>query len=236
MKLAALVLPCLAAILFSSCASVSVKGEKRTGKQPPQKPAKIYVADFGSQQGQFKIVGEPGKNPDAFKKKTAETLTTYLVKALSDHVAPAQPTGKIAGLPKSGWLVTGEFLRVNTGSRILRSGVGLGAGGTKMETRVNVIDLASGPAPFLTFETTGGSNAMPGLLVSTGPVSAALSVASQAAMGVTDDAARTSRMITGAINTYMVERGWIPKDKAYSVKRLGQYQLVHEQYTGALTR
>src|SRR4029079_17604582 len=116
-------------------------------------------------------------------------------------------------------------------SRLLRSGVGLGAGGTKMETRVRVYDLASSAQPFLTFETTGGSNAMPGLLTSTGPVSAAFSMTTQAMMGVTDDAARTSRMITGALNGYLVEHGWLNKSKAYSAKKLGKYQLVHEQYT-----
>jgi hypothetical protein len=71
---------------------------------------------------------------------------------------------------------------------------------------------------------------MPGLIESTGPVSAALSMASQAAMGVTDDSARTSRMIAGALNTYLVQRGWLDKHHAYSEKKLGSYQLVHEQY------
>jgi hypothetical protein len=126
--------------------------------------------------------------------------------------------------------VTGEFVRVYTGSRILRAGVGLGAGGTKMETRVSVFDLASAGRPFLTFETTGGSNAMPGLLTNPG-TSAAISMTMQAMMGVTDDAARTSRMITGELAEYLVERGWLAKDKAYSAKKLGKYQLVHEQYS-----
>jgi len=229
-KIVALILPCLTLALLSSCASVSVKGEKRSAKQPTQKPAKIYVADFGTQQGAYKIQGEPGKNPEAFKKKTAETLANYLVKGVDKHVAPAVRTASVAGLPKTGWLVAGEFVRVNTGSRVLRAGVGLGVGGTKMETRVLVFDLASGTEPFLTFETTGGSNAMPGLLTNPG-TSAAISMTTQAMMGVTDDAARTSRMITGALNTYLIDRGWLEKSRAYSVKRPGKYRLVHQQYT-----
>ena len=231
MKIAAILLPCLALALLSSCASVSVKGQARSGKQPVQKPAKVYVADFGTEHGVYKIAGAESKDPEAFKKKTAATLTDYVVKGINTHVAPAEHAAKVSGLPKNGWLVTGEFIRVNTGSRILRSGVGLGAGGTKMETRVQVYDLASGAQPFLSFETTGGSNAMPGLLTSTGPASAAFSMTTQAMMGVTDDAARTSRMIAGALNSYLVERGWLDKSKAYSMKELGKYQLVHEQYT-----
>jgi hypothetical protein len=151
------------------------------------------------------------------------------VKGVNNHVAPAERVGNVVGLPKTGWLVSGEFLRVNTGSRILRAGVGLGAGGTKMETRVHVYDLSSSAQPFLTFETTGGSNAMPGLLTNPG-TTAAISMTTQAMMGVTDDCARTSRMIAGELNEYLIHRGWLDKSKAYSVKKLGKYQLVHEQY------
>jgi hypothetical protein len=229
MKIIHLTLPCFI-VLLSSCASVSVKGEHRSAKQPVQKPAKIYVADFDTSKGSYKIGGEPGKNPEAFKKKTAETLAAYVVKGIDNHVAPAERTGSVSKLPKVGWLVAGEFVRVNTGSRILRAGVGLGAGGSKMETRVRIFDLASGTEPFLTFETTGGSNAMPGLITNPG-TTAAISMTTQAMMGVTDDAARTSRMITGELNEYLIAHGWLPKSKLYSAKKSGQYRLVHQQYT-----
>jgi len=224
------ILPLLALSLFSSCASVSVKDERRNAQQPVQKPAKIYVADFGTEKGIFKAAGDAGKNLEAFKNKTAETLANDLVKGLDTHVAPAQRTSSVRGLPKSGWLVSGEFIRVNTGSRVLRTGVSLGAGGTKMKTQVQVIDLASGTPPFLTFETTGGSNATPGMLTSPGAVGAVLSVPRQLKFGVTDDSSRTSRMITGTLNEYLVERGWLPKDQRYSAKRLGKFQIVHEHY------
>ncbi|MDR3404075.1 MAG: DUF4410 domain-containing protein [Chthoniobacter sp.] len=220
----------LSLILLSSCASVSVKGEQRTAGKPVRKPAKIYVADFDTTKGVYKIAGAENKDPEAFKKKIAGLLTGYVVKSVNDHVAPAQQAASTHGLPRSGWLVTGEFVRVCTGSRLLRAGIGLGAGGSKMETRVSIIDLAGNSKPFMTFETTGGSNAMPGLLESSGPGSAVISMTTQSMMGVTDDAARTSRMIAGELNTYLIERGWLSKDKKYSVKKLGDYQLVHEQY------
>jgi hypothetical protein len=216
-------------LFLCSCASVSVTGEKQDGSKPNRKPAKIYVADFNTTRGTFNIVGSEAKDPEAFKKKIAGLVANYTVKSVNKHVAPAQHVASAQGLGREGWLVTGEFRRVNTGSRILRAGVGLGAGGSKMETHVTVIDLATGK-PFLDFDTTGGSNAMPGLLESTGPGSAALSMASQSMMGVTDDAARTSRMIAGELNNYMIERGWLAKDKHYSVKKLGKFQLLHEQY------
>jgi len=230
MTVSRFILPLLALSLLSSCASVSVKGERRNARQPVQKPAKIYVADFSTEKGVFRAAGDAGKNLEAFKKKTAETLANDVVKGLNAHVAPAQRTSSVRGLPKSGWLVSGEFIRVNTGSRVLRTLVGLGAGGSKMETQVQVIDLASGTQPFLTFATTGGSGAQPGLLVRPGPVGAVLSLPRLLRLGVTDDCSRTSRMIAGTLNEYLVERGWLPKDKRYSAKRLGKFQVLHEQY------
>ncbi|EDY18252.1 hypothetical protein CfE428DRAFT_4036 [Chthoniobacter flavus Ellin428] len=220
----------IALLLLSSCASVSVKGEHREASKPVQKPAKIYVAAFDTTKGAYKIAGTEAKDPESFKHKTAETLANYVTKCVNEHVVPAERAADAHRLPRQGWLITGEFLRVNTGNRELRALVGLGAGGSKMETRVSVIDLAGNGKPFLTFETTGGSNAMPGLLESSGPGSAAMSMTTQSMMGVTDDAARTSRMIAGELNTYMMERGWIAKGKKYSVKKLGEYQLIHEQY------
>jgi hypothetical protein len=216
-------------VFLSSCASVSVRGEHQTAsKKAVQKPAKIYVADFAT-AGVYHIAGSESKDPETFKKKIAGVLANYTTKSVNDHVAPAERVSSPKGLPRNGWLVTGEFVRVNTGSRVLRAGVGLGAGGSKMETRVTVVDLSSGQA-FLTFETTGGSNAMPGLLESSGPGSAVISMTSQAMLGVTDDSARTGRMIAGMLNCYMIDRGWLPKDKKYSAKKLGDYQLIHEQY------
>lgn len=230
MKIPALLLAVSSMAMLCGCASVSVRSESRTRSQPARKPVKIYVADFDAAHGDFKIVGDEAKNPAAFKKHAAKIMTDYLVKNLSAHVAPAEPATR--RVSDRGWLVTGQFVRVYTGSRILRAGVGLGAGGTKMETRVQVYDLANRGKPFLKFETTGGSNAMPGLLTSTGPVSAAFSMATQAMMGISDDAARTSRMITGALSEYLASRGWIAKNKVYESKKLGKYQLVHEQWTG----
>lgn len=228
MKLLAAGLSSLILVFLSSCASVSVKGEHRVTDKAIQKPAKIYIADFAT-TGVYNIVGSESKDPETFKKKIAGLVATYTTKSVNDHCLPAERVASPHGLPRSGWLVTGEFVRVNTGSRWLRAGVGLGAGGSKMETRVSVIDLSNGKT-FLTFETTGGSNAMPGLLESSGPGSAAMSIASQSMMGVTDDSARTGRMIAGELNGVLIEHGWLPKEKKYSAKKLGDYQLVHEQY------
>jgi hypothetical protein len=89
-----------------------------------------------------------------------------------------------------------------------------------METDVTVRNLPPSNPPFLHFATTGGSNAEPGAATSPIPFSAAPVALLQTKGGVTDDAKRTSRMITATIGEYMVDRGWlapgkIQKPKAY---------------------
>lgn len=218
----------LAAILLSACSSVSVKDYHHSGTVA--KPAQIYVAPFDTAGTSVNIgTDKTGVKTTTFKQAAATLLADYTVQNLSKHVAPAAKVASPAAAPRSGWLVAGKFVRVNSGNRGMRMIVGLGAGGSKMETSVEVFDLAtSRTKPFMHFSTTGGSNAMPGLITSGGPgVGAAYSMIYAAASGMTDDAARTSRMITGALSEYYGERGWIPKDKVFKIKKPGEYQLVH---------
>lgn len=227
MKLPTFLAALLAAVALSACSSVSVRDYQQTGAV--RQPKHIYVAPFDTKSAAFKVAGDrDGSKTAALKENVAKLLSDYTVQNVAKHVAPASVVSTGAA-PRDGWLVTGRFTRVNTGSRELRMFIGLGSGGSKMETSVEVFDLASSRTrPFLQFSTTGGSNAMPGLVTSGGPgVGAAYSMIYQAHNGVTDDAARTSRMIAGALSEYFGERGWIAKEQVFKIKRPGEYQLVH---------
>ncbi len=218
----------IAASSLCACSSVSVKDYQKMGAV--NRPAHIYVQPFDTAGASVKVaLYKGGKKAPAFLESTANLLADYTVENVTKHVAPATKVARAGGAPRSGWLVTGRFVRVNSGNRGMRMLIGLGAGGSKMETEVKVFDLAtSGRKPFLQFATTGGSNAMPGLITSGGPgVGAVYSMIYQAANGTTDDAARTSRMIAGGLSEYFAERGWIPKDKVFKIKRPGEYQIMH---------
>ena len=89
-----------------------------------------------------------------------------------------------------------------------------------MLTKVEVYDLSTDDKkPFLTFSTTGGSNAEPGAItaVATTPLMIAIQAAAGSAggiaHGVSEDTARTARQITAALSNYMYASGWISKDK-----------------------
>jgi hypothetical protein len=203
---------------LAGCASISVQPHSETSHAG--KPTRIYVAGFSTRHGEFNVDREKVELRD-FKTNLKAMLQMAMVTDLSKRLIPAgdaPSTGNLLG--HHAWLVRGEFTRVNQGSRALRGVIGFGAGGTKLETKVYVYDLdVSDEKPFLTFSTTGGSNAEPGALTGiwTDPVTAVvgmgLSGVGGIAHGVTEDTRRTAREITAVLSDYMFRHGWIDADK-----------------------
>ena len=206
------------ALLLCSCASVSVKsGQGGDSAKPKAKPAHIYVEAFST--GRTVLKEHPmRKNPGQLKAEARDLVAKHLVAELSKHIAPASLVAPGAAPRGGGWLVSGEFTRISEGSRFLRMSMGLGMGGTKMETHVLVRNLPGRNAPFLNFETTGGSGASPGALTNPIPFSSVPTALLASEAGVTDDAKRTARMITAEIAQYAVERGWLSAETAPKVK------------------
>lgn len=192
-------------------------------------PQRIYVADFGVTNGNFKV-DRDGAELAEFKQDLQAMMQTGMVTDLSHRVVTSVATTKGQSLPmQNAWLIRGEFTKVNQGSRLLRGAIGFGAGGTKMETRVSVYDLNQNTGvPFLTFTTTGGSNAEPGAVTgaATDPLILAVGVvaggAGGVAHGLTEDTARTAREITAELSDYMYRSGWISKDKWIEPKNVTQ--------------
>lgn len=212
--------------LLSGCASVSVTGVRQHA-EAPRPPARFYVADFDTRGGQWNITSK-SRSQDQFRQETANALAEHLTANLNAYLGPAQRVGRSRSVPSDGWLITGRFIRVNEGSPAARMIVGLGAGGSKMETETLVLDGASGGRAVLQFATTGGSNAMPGMIMSSGPTGAVSNLIQQANRGVRDDTKRTARMITASLAEYMVNRGWV-EEARLKTKRPGQFQLLQPQ-------
>ena len=150
--------------VLAGCASVGVRNPSEVAVSP-KLPKQILVADFETGTGSFRV-NRSGDELVAFQQKTVNVLANYLVADFSKSVMPATRQTSPRRTRTDAWLVTGEFVRVNQGSRALRGLVGLGAGGTKLETMVRVYDLSHlSKAPVLQFETSGGSNAEPGAIL-----------------------------------------------------------------------
>jgi hypothetical protein len=193
-----------------SCASVSVDNEME--RTTETKPEIIYVDDFQTGQGDFKV-DRTGPELAEFKRNLQVMLNVALTTDLTYRLVPAASATKSKhSRLKNAWLVRGEFVTVKQGSRLLRGAIGFGAGGTKVETRVQVYELAqNAEVPILTFSTTGGSNSEPGavLALSTDPLELAIGGVSGVAHGLSEDTARTAREITAELSNYMYQRAWI---------------------------
>jgi hypothetical protein len=202
--------------IFASCASVTVKNvQNGNSARPTSKPAHIYVEKFSTARAEVKE-HPMRKHRGQLAREAQELVASYLVQELSKSIAPAS---LVSGRPpRGGWLVSGDFTRINEGSRFLRMAFGLGMGGTKIETRVAVRNLPPQNPPFLQFSTTGGSGAQPGAATNPIPFSSAPTALLASKAGITDDAARTARMITAEIAGYAAKRGWIPASAVPVVK------------------
>jgi hypothetical protein len=204
-------------LILTGCASITV--EPGTTVATKQMPKIVYVDPFSTAKGEFNVDRE-GAELDEFKSDLRKMMIAGITTDLSKRLISSEPAGKNPFAKReSAWLIRGEFVRVNQGSRLLRGAVGFGAGATKLETNVEVYDLSvSTRKPFLTFATTGGSNAEPGIIPSlaTDPLSLVIEAAGGAgnvAHGVTEDTNRTAREITAELSDYMYRSGWIQEDQ-----------------------
>jgi hypothetical protein len=205
------------ALALAGCASISV--EPGTAVATTQKPQQVYVEAFSTEKGEFNV-DRDGAELAEFKTDLQKMMCAGITTDLSKRLIPAVAADRDHfSKHENAWLIRGEFVKVNQGSRLLRGTLGFGAGGTKLETRVQVYDLSTGdPNPFLTFSTTGGSNAEPGVIPSlaTDPLSLVIDAAGGAgnvAHGVTEDTNRTAREITAELSDYMYRSHWIPESK-----------------------
>jgi hypothetical protein len=218
-------------ICLASCASVSVDNIRQTSANPPSiAPDEILILPFNLNEDGLRV-DRKGKDFETFRAELQARLNRHLIKKLGTHVAPARVISTEDGLPQgSYWLLTGRFARINQGSRLLRSTLGLGAGGTKMETIVVVQEL-SGKVPnkFLAFETTGGSNISQGIGgVATLPVSGPMALTSlfNAAdgirSGVSFDTMRTAHEIAATLSDYLHQRDALGNKPYIKPKLLGE--------------
>ena len=213
-------------LLLSGCASVSVAKVEKQSNSPFQAPSKVYVQEFSAADSSFHV-NRAGSVLKDFEVKTASQLSTDLVKQLNQSVLPAEAKSKNSKTPTGNfWLVTGTFERVDQGSRALRSIVGFGAGRTRIETKVVVMDLrGSKPAELFSFKTIGSSNQEPAPGIIKGAIPMNLEgpfslVYGPTMTGLSFDIRRTAKEIAAEISDYLQKNGVAPKDAKLKVKQL----------------
>jgi uncharacterized protein DUF4410 len=218
-------------MLLPGCASVSVKPHG-VSFGAGAKPEGLLIGDLT--YGNRPRAGRSGERLDQFEINLASLMKKDLVKDLKRFGIPVEDaTGNGAAFlvtPQPAWLITGQFIRVNQGSRALRVLIGLGLGGTKLQMEMQVYDLSlNANVPLFTFHTTGGSGAEPGLITDAGPGPVNAELIGQVAFdtvngaqpGLKEDVKRTSKMIADYISEQLAANGFISGRKAQSPKLEG---------------
>jgi hypothetical protein len=218
-----LLLSLLFAGMLCACSSVSVREmREQPALAPASAPRVVWVRPFDFPRGiEFDAAATPGE-ADA-RARVGRLVADGVLSRSERWVAPGRMLSAAEPPPSAGLLVEGRVLRVRQGSRLLRVGIGFGAGGTRMETSVRVYNLGlSATEPWLRFETTGGSGAEPGLVGMLVPsplsIPAAASViggvvtaGALGTKGVTQDAQRTGRTIAAAVHDRLAGRGVVAR-------------------------
>jgi uncharacterized protein DUF4410 len=223
--------------LILGCASISVEPQRQDAtRRLRKKPQVLIVKDFSFPRQAVVRADRSGEKFVAFEQKLQSSLREQLVRALGRYGIPVTVAVTSQDLRKlrrrqSAWLITGQFTRVNQGSRALRIALGLGAGGTKMEINAQVYDLSTRnrQQPLFTYSTSGGSNAEPGIITSVGPLAPTtvpavlISAAGKGAHGVSEDAERSAWVIAAYVSEQLAARGYLPAGKkAGKAKRPGE--------------
>ena len=194
-------------IFLSGCGSIHTAAMPSASVKLTPNPPHIYIAPFDTTTGKW-MVGRDGTELVNFKEDFQTNFINQLQTRL-EKLAPTEPRW-VDNLPDHGWLVAGEFITVDQGSRALRTAVGLGMGETTLQTTVYVYDLDVSKTQYvLSFRTgvqdpkndtgAGSGGEMPSGLTFPEPVTTGIALGS----GLKLDTTRTCREIAAYLAQYM---------------------------------
>jgi hypothetical protein len=221
----------MALVILGGCPSASVT-TTRTTAGPLPRPDMIVIHDFAVNSAEVKLDSgvmqkamrgtssrEVSEEENALGHLVATKLSEDLVTELRKAGIAATRAGAQVMASNTTVHLTGEFVTIDEGSQTARIWVGFGLGGTKLRTRVQLIQggmlIAEG-------ETSTKSSMKPGMLVSAGVAAGAESVAplvvggtahtlSETVRGTIEaDAGRTAEEVVDRVKKAYQDRGWLP--------------------------
>jgi hypothetical protein len=228
----------LVALSIIGCAGASVTPAQTSAPISTSRPSTIFVYDFAvdSQEvtlNQSFIQKEYRQFSDANQTTEQVQLADQTAQALSFAiVAKLQKLGFYAirlprGTPPNGnnvLIVDGQFVEISEGNRVRRMVIGLGAGESVIDTKVQLFQLNDGVTKQLDdFQIHSDSGEMPGVAL-TAPAGAAAGGAAAAASLGANLAAGTGKTYTSStgilasrsadktaayLSQYFANQGWI---------------------------
>ena len=193
-------------LFLSGCGAIHTAPLPSATVRLTPNPPHIYIAPFDTSTAKW-LVGRQGTELVNFKKEFQTNFQHQLETRLM-KIAPTEQRW-LDDLPDHGWLVAGQFLTVDQGSRALRTLVGAGAGETTLQTNVYIYDLDISKTMYVLAFRTGvpdpgndtgaGSGSFPAGLSGVGePFATTIALGS----GLRLDTTRTCREIAAYLSQY----------------------------------
>ncbi len=233
----------LLALIVAGCGPASVSPEVTAAPVNASRPSMIAVYEFAVSssevtqnqsilQRMYRAVALNAEQQEEGQLQTgheaAKDLSDDLVTKLAALGFSAQPLARGTPAPEGALIIDGQFLNVDEGNRVRRLVIGFGAGASKLDTQVNVFQVANGePNQLLDFKTHADSGKMPGAAVTMGMGAAAQGGATAAAgaasagmagakiyrstMGFLADS--TAKQIVAYFSQYAAGQSWIRQDQ-----------------------
>jgi len=166
--------------LLNGCGTAKITGEQQLDAGSSDKPAVVYVTDFGLVPGQIEddkgvlsrvpILSRPineflygQKPPTERAHELVELMSTSLVKDIEKAGYRALRFDPVSPTPTNGWLIRGMYTKVEEGNQLRRALIGFGTGKTDVQVVTVINDLSQGPPePILKIDTTATSGDLPG--------------------------------------------------------------------------
>ncbi len=218
----------LAALAICGCSSTGIYDLQQRGASVSTPPRQILIAPFTVRTEVLQLGERSQREKASLGREISASLARKTVSDVQRYAAPAAllSSGRNPGVGT--WLVRGEILEVDQGSRALRTGVGLGMGQTRFRTRVTVSEVThEGLRPLLAFRTTGTSGLEPGgalgVIGGVGAAQAAGGLVLAGLPGVSSDIDRTAYEIAAVLSAYLSRNGMLsPSRQALTPNLAGQ--------------
>ncbi len=230
-RLTSLWLTSLAIVLALGCAKAKVDAIQNAPFRFMMKPPVVLVYDFAvtpeealtdSFGAYSERAGEAESKEIQIAHATAVSLSEQLVAKLQKRGIAAERALDNRAPPLHAFVVRGQFLEVDEGSRLKRMVIGFGAGSSKLVARVQVYQAVDwGLRRIAEAEATASGSKAPGMAVPVGAgaalgsaatsaaVSGGMNVVREARGGMHADAGRMAEEIAKRAEAYYRSRGWL---------------------------
>ena len=223
----ALWLASLAATLALGCAKARLDVIQAAPAGPMVKPPVVLVYDFAvtpeealtDSFGTYsERAGEAESKEIQLAHATAVSLSEQLVAKLQKKGIAAERALDDRAPPLHAFVVRGQFLDVDKGSRLKRMVIGFGAGSSKLVARVQVYQAVPwGLRRIAEAEAVASGSKMPGMALPVGiaatvtsaVISGGMNVLKEVRGGMDADAGRMAEQIAKRAEAYYRSQGWL---------------------------